>query len=82
MNNIEVDESKGEMICTKCEGSGIRNFKDYTFTCSKCKGKGKLDWISSIMGEPQSWSPWFSKIWEKNRKTFYNSIYGVREENE
>lgn len=44
MKDIELNE--GEELCPVCEGEGF-------FTvgwCTKCQGKGKLDWVEKIVG--------------------------------
>ena len=48
-----IELNDGEMICSRCDGSGVhynRNDKS-TFVCSKCNGDGKLDWIENIVGK-------------------------------
>ena len=54
-NNIKLEE--GEIICSKCNGSG-ESYTDPIYveyfgnkSCKKCKGKGKLDWIEVIVGK-------------------------------
>lgn len=43
-----------EVACSKCKGTGST---DNYFTCDKCVGEGKLDWVSDIMGpKPRSLS--------------------------
>ena len=46
----------GEMICDKCNGTrwldGTGKKSDWQYTCDKCWGAGKVDWISHIMGAP------------------------------
>ena len=39
------------MICSKCNGTGF-DISEYVHgvTCSKCLGKGQLDWIENIVG--------------------------------
>lgn len=50
----EIHLKEGEVICSKCDGSGYArddsNFVGYNF-CSKCFGEGKLDWIDNILGK-------------------------------
>jgi len=49
---------EGEMICDKCEGTGIMirvrkpvgEISTGTI-CRKCHGTGKVDWIENIMGK-------------------------------
>jgi len=49
--------NEGEVICPKCNGSGLCD-NNYipdvpvfgVYTCFKCNGKGKLDWIENIKG--------------------------------
>ena len=36
----------GEIICPVCHGE----YYDDHYSCMKCKGKGKLDWVENIMG--------------------------------
>ncbi len=47
----------GDIICLKCEGLGwltkdLSRENDWQYTCDKCWGAGKLDWIERIMGKP------------------------------
>lgn len=43
--------NEGEVICDKCNGKGTiwDGFKCKS-CCSKCLGKGKLDWVTNAMG--------------------------------
>jgi hypothetical protein len=41
-----VELKEGELICLECDGVG---FDDYT--CPKCHGHGKLDWVEMIVGK-------------------------------
>jgi len=53
-----IELNDGEIICSKCDGSGVHyNRMDIsTFVCSKCLGRGKLDWIENIVGvKKYSW---------------------------
>ncbi len=48
-----VDLEEGEVICPKCNGSGSEpkiHDRIVAGKCSKCFGKGKLDWIENIVG--------------------------------
>jgi len=44
---------EGEMICSRCCGTGgfyhIINKCD--IICSKCNGEGKLDWVENVVGK-------------------------------
>ena len=40
---------KGEVICSNCKGSGNHEMND-KFTCQRCNGNGKVDWIENIVG--------------------------------
>ncbi len=46
---------EGEIICNKCNGSGSLSSKinasTMAFTCKKCDGVGKLDWIENVIGK-------------------------------
>jgi hypothetical protein len=53
----EVILNEGEMICDHCGGSGIEEDNidpnaNYIISphCNKCKGHGKVDWISNATG--------------------------------
>ena len=49
----ELDESLGEIICPECEGRGTiwnGHIQTATTYCTKCWGKGKLDWIEQAVG--------------------------------
>jgi len=56
-----MDLKISEVICDKCEGSGIIKFTEergngfypMKVTCDKCKGDGKLDWIENITGKKE-----------------------------
>ena len=41
--------NEGEVICDKCDGTGDISGGGYV-KCPKCKGKGKLDWVTNAMG--------------------------------
>ncbi len=51
-----VNLEEWEMVCDKCKGGGsfpkkFSKLEDpYYSTCSKCQGKGKVDWIENIVG--------------------------------
>jgi hypothetical protein len=55
---IKLDEDLGEILCPKCEGRGTVSeimddegfIYDNISICSKCWGKGKLDWIEQATG--------------------------------
>jgi len=57
---LEIDEDAGELLCDKCEGKGgnICNHPSSDLTkpqwvrCTKCQGRGKVDWVSHITGVP------------------------------
>lgn len=54
---IKKELKEGNIYCNKCGGTGwyhngqtyINNGKLFT-TCSKCYGKGQIDWIENIVG--------------------------------
>ena len=52
----EIDEDAGEVLCDECKGSGClpitKNPQTLCSSCWKCKGSGKLDWVSFITGKP------------------------------
>jgi hypothetical protein len=54
----KVDElilEDGEIICDKCEGTGVVSPEIFFTICPKCQGEKKLDWISAITGvKPKS----------------------------
>jgi DnaJ-class molecular chaperone len=57
MNKIDIKLNPGEIICDKCHGIGNygytkpnRNMRSYPKICSKCSGRGRLDWIENIIG--------------------------------
>lgn len=45
MDNITLED--GEIVCDKCRG-------DNSWSCTKCFGYGKLDWIENIIGKSES----------------------------
>lgn len=48
-----VNSEIGEMICPKCLGDGVilhGKLEVMDENCSKCSGKGTLDWIENIVG--------------------------------
>jgi len=61
INDHELKE--GEIICSKCGGTGGRRTTAYgvLLGCSKCLGFGYLDWIENILGKkdehPHIWWP-------------------------
>lgn len=43
--------NEGEVICDKCNGTGFWGENDLKeHQCYKCLGKGKLDWVTNVMG--------------------------------
>ena len=40
--------NEGEVICDKCNGTGF--WEKNGLQCYKCLGKGKLDWVTNVMG--------------------------------
>lgn len=48
----EIDLEEGEMVCTMCNGWGkvYHKHDDGIFQCSRCRGRGKLDWVENIVG--------------------------------
>ena len=66
---------QGEVICSKCNGSGnqakwdqIPDYKCY-LECDKCHGSGKLDWIENIVGK----KPPTIKDYQIDFRMFYSS---------
>ncbi len=53
---MKIEET--EVICDKCEGEGYQMFGGPAYRsrimCRKCDGKGKLDWVTNIVGKPKS----------------------------
>jgi DnaJ-class molecular chaperone len=52
-NTYELELFPGEEVCPKCKGIGIKGklFEEYGLhaVCRKCRGEGKIDWITKIM---------------------------------
>jgi len=77
---------EGEVECAKCDGTG--NDFDSAFwwmepSCKRCKGTGKTDWVTNVMGikgedyeESSCSSDWSSSI-SKTSITKYN-VYPIR----
>ncbi len=43
--------NEGEVICDKCNGTGFWEENGLRgYQCYKCLGKGKLDWVTNVMG--------------------------------
>jgi hypothetical protein len=43
----------GEVICPKCKGTAwLTGKNDWDYTCDRCHGARKLDWIEMAMGKP------------------------------
>ena len=40
-----------EIICSDCSGSGLDQTRIYKYSCGKCNGEGKLDWIENVVGK-------------------------------
>jgi hypothetical protein len=59
----------GEIICDKCNGTGLYNDGTYILRCPKCKGKKKLDWCEQIVGVAPE------KIDDSSFSTFSQTIY-------
>lgn len=56
---MDLDLKPGEVICDKCDGSGIIQTTDKKFfihkrQCDQCKGDGKLDWIENVVGKEET----------------------------
>lgn len=50
LTNLKLEE--WEMVCNKCEGCGGTWIHT---VCTKCQGKGKVDWVENIVGrKPES----------------------------
>ncbi len=67
----------GEMVCDKCNGSGIAR----TRLCKKCYGLGKLDWIDNIKGSNETFKNFvhdeIKKYVQKNVAELNKEISGV-----
>ena len=51
MSNLKLNEEMGETICKECNGEQTVNRGVFGHTtCSRCDGKGKLDWIEKVVG--------------------------------
>jgi len=52
------DLKEGESICRKCKGTGEINSKesvigyDFPDVCSKCGGRGIVDWVTQVVERP------------------------------
>lgn len=44
--------NEGEVVCDECNGKGNEGT---LWTCAKCDGKGKLDWVTNAMGNNSTW---------------------------
>jgi RecJ-like exonuclease len=51
-SNSYIELKNGEEWCPSCHGKGYDI--DQHFVCSKCKGQGKLDWITRITSLSQN----------------------------
>lgn len=52
---MQIELLPGEEICPNCKGTG-KNRKDeteftFSFICFRCRGAGKVDWITRAMGQ-------------------------------
>jgi len=50
--DIELKEDEGEVICSECNGWGVRFAVDENVvaTCGYCHGAGKMDWLDNATG--------------------------------
>jgi len=73
----------GEMICNKCNGTGwLTGKNEWEYTCDKCRGDGKVDWISNIMGKPVPPPRTLKGNWTIETHKDLESMYGVNLEQE
>ena len=75
-DDLDIDESKGEMVCDECEGRGcippkINSPEIMQEMCWKCQGSGKVDWVSNIMQKPK---PMFGF---SSSSSFYGSTFAA-----
>ncbi len=49
---------KDEVICNKCNGSGLSSKNNSAFQCAKCHGAGKLDWVENVVGKNPPSNKW------------------------
>ena len=62
---LAKDLEKGEVICNLCKGGGswprlfLEKESAYYYTCPKCHGDGKLDWIDNASGGKRPLSRFF-----------------------
>ena len=73
-DDLNIDESKGEMLCDECEGRGcippeIDSPEIMQEMCWKCQGSGKVDWVSNVMQKPKP------RYFEFGSSSFYNSTF-------
>lgn len=71
-DDLNIDESKGEMLCDECEGRGcippeIDSPEIMQEMCWKCQGSGKVDWVSNVMQKPKP------QYFGFGSSSFYNS---------
>jgi len=54
-DEVDIEIFPGEDLCPWCEGTGVRRVSENVVAefpylmCRKCKGRGKVDWISKVM---------------------------------
>ena len=68
----------GEIICDQCHGSGwITGKTEWQYTCRKCQGDGKVDWISHIMGAPRKPPRTLKGTWTMEVEQDLKAMYDV-----
>ena len=66
------------MVCPKCKGDGwLTGKNDWEYTCNKCYGAGKLDWIERIMGKAPPEPRTLNANWTMEMEEDITCLYGI-----
>jgi len=76
----DINLEPGEVICDKCNGSGMveNKYSDQYLFCPKCYGEKKLTWTEAIFGkETDNWNGTSWASWSTSSPINYSKSKGV-----